>query len=51
MVVTSFGFLDTDDTILSFCHQSYGPFTLSSFVGYSEKRAGQPVHAEADVSV
>ena len=83
-------FPDTDDTILSFCHQSQGPFTLvegrsssfpnepcvgpnalsgivfwyllyflqatmdvslSSFVGYSEKRAGQPVHAEADVLI
>ena len=25
--------------------------SLSSFVGYSEKRAGQPVHEEADVLV
>ena len=44
-------FLDTGDTILSFCRQSHGPFTQSSFVGYSEKRVDQPVHAEAGVLV
>ena len=90
VVVRSFGFPDTDDTILSFCFQSQVPFTLvegrsssfpnepcvgatslsgviswylllflqatmdvslSSFVGYSETRAGQPVHEEAHLLV
>ena len=44
-------FVNTDDTILSFCHHSHGPFPLSSFVGYSEKRTGQPVYVGAAVSV
>ena len=44
-------FLDTDDTILSFCHQSHDPFPLSFVVGYSEKRAGQPDHAGAAILV
>ena len=44
-------FLDTGDTILPFCSQSHGPFSRLSFVGYSEKHAGQPVHSESDVLV
>ena len=36
VIVTLFGFLVTDDTILSFCHQLLGAFPLSSFVGYFE---------------